>query len=329
MRRSFVVGVAVLAVGAYLGYSVWANNQSSAHRVSRQPRDRGVHAGAQEDAQRRRDADAPGAGARRSPVASDDAIEQYQAGPQAQQGVGPGAVGHRLRADEAEGLEGRRGVLQARHRADRGQDARRCRAAARARSPTTTSASPAWSRRTTRERRATSRKRCDMRRDASDTSYALSVVLRRSSTSTTASARCSSTRCSSTPTCPRRTTTTGCCCSRTARRRRGRRALPHLSRRGSVQAGAQGPAREARNGERAPCRGQQARVDGRQRGAGRGARRGRTRSRSRSSRSCSWASSTRRLKKRKKAAETYQKILVIDPENKAAIAGLKRVKNGS
>jgi len=36
-----------------------------------------------------------------------------------------------------------------------------------------------------------------------------------------------------------------------------------------------------------------------------------------------------KMKKPKKAEETYQKILVIDPENKAALVGLKRVKNGS
>ncbi len=35
------------------------------------------------------------------------------------------------------------------------------------------------------------------------------------------------------------------------------------------------------------------------------------------------------LKKRDEATETYQKVLVIDPANKTAKAGLKRVKNGS
>jgi tetratricopeptide (TPR) repeat protein len=36
-----------------------------------------------------------------------------------------------------------------------------------------------------------------------------------------------------------------------------------------------------------------------------------------------------KLKKKTKATEAYQKVLVIDPGNKLAIAGLKRVKNGS
>ena len=258
-----------------------------------------------------------------------DAVEQYQAGSQAQQGVGPGAVRHRLRADEAEGLEGRRGVLQEGHHAHRGQDARRCQAGAPARSPTTTWASRAWSSGTTRARWATSRKRCECaatrrtpptrspscygklghpRRSARDARYTLQFD----------------------PKMPEANYDYGLMLLADGKSRRRRRALPDVGRRGSLQAGAEGRAREARHGECAARRSREARVDGCQRGARRGARRRRHSTRE----------SVESLAARGQALRETQEAHARPPRptrrssssipgNATATAGLKRVKNGS